>query len=131
MAEKVKQSILIVEDDQALMDLYKSKFESDGFVVHAASTGEDALKTLSDNNVDLILLDIMLPDLSGFDLLGKLKDTKSVPIIVLTVLPESIARKRSVEMGADDFLVKSQNTPDSVLNYVKTLIHTSESHKSD
>lgn len=105
------KKILLVEDDEALASVYKSRLEMEGFDVKHVANGEDALSTAIDYRPDLILLDAMMPKISGFDVLDILRNTPEtgdIRIIMLTALGQSKDKERASDLGADDYLVKSQ-----------------------
>ena len=88
----MKQCILIVEDDNVLQEMYCEKFEMDGFTVNKASTGREGLNKLHKNTPDIILLDILMPDMNGLEMLKEMKKTKEyrdIPVILLTNLGET------------------------------------------
>lgn len=105
------KKILLVEDDDALANVYMMRLEVEGFEAKRVADGEQALAIARDYRPDLILLDIMMPKISGFDVLDILRNTPetgNIKIIVLTALSQENDRKRAHDLGADDFLVKSQ-----------------------
>ena len=119
---KNSPQILIIEDDIAIQKMYTVKFQKEGFLVLGAKTGSEALNLLKENSPTIILLDIMLPDMSGLEVLESIKQSsthKDIPVIVLTVLPEVIALKKALKLGAAGYLVKSELTPNAVLDHVK------------
>lgn len=106
-----KKKILLVEDDTALASVYRARLELEGFDVREVHNGEDALSATLDYKPDLILLDVMMPKISGFDVLDILRntpDTANVRIIMLTALSQPKDKERAEGLGADDYLVKSQ-----------------------
>lgn len=122
-----QKTILLVEDDQILVRMYTRKFEKEGFKVLSAFDGEEGLSRLQQAtpNPNIILLDIMLPKMNGFELLSKIKQepaTKDIPVILLTNLGGGEAdRKKGIDMGAADYLVKSDMTPAQIVEKVKGL----------
>ena len=105
------KKILLVEDDEGLAQVYIARMEVDGFDVRRVPNGEDALATAVEYKPDLILLDIMMPKVNGFDVLDILRntpETTNVKIIMLTALSQEYDRKKAEEMGVDDYIVKSQ-----------------------
>lgn len=105
------KKILLVEDDDALANIYMMRLEVEGFEAQRVSDGEQALAIARTYRPDLILLDIMMPKVSGFDVLDIIRNTPEighVKIILLTALSQESDRKRAEDLGADDFLVKSQ-----------------------
>lgn len=106
-----KKKILLVEDDTALAAVYKSRLELEGFDVHEVNNGEDALSTAVSFRPDLILLDAMMPKISGFDVLDILRntpDTANIRVVMLTALSQPKDKERAEALGVDDYLVKSQ-----------------------
>lgn len=107
----VKKKILLVEDDTALASVYHSRLELEGFEVKEVNNGEDALSTAVAFRPDLILLDAMMPKISGFDVLDILRntpDTANIRVIMLTALSQPKDKERAEALGVDDYLVKSQ-----------------------
>ena len=105
------KKILLVEDDDALASTYITRLEAEGFEVRRANNGEDALATALDYRPDLVLLDVMMPKVSGFEVLDILRntpETANLKIIVLTALGQEGDKARASQLGADDYLVKSQ-----------------------
>lgn len=106
-----KHKILLVEDDQALAQMYIMRLEAEGFDVEHAPNGEDALSVAVKYRPDLILLDAMMPKISGFDVLDILRntpETTNMRIIMLTALSQDKDKERAESLGVDDYLVKSQ-----------------------
>jgi DNA-binding response OmpR family regulator len=123
-----KKTILIVEDDPVLLKMYTEKFMFEGFDVSNAKDGEEAFKLISTQPPDIILLDIMLPKMSGTDLLEKLKEEsegKDVPVVVLTNLAEDEERQRALKLGVKEYLVKAMQTPEQVVATIKKYLKTS------
>ncbi len=106
-----KKKILLVEDDTALAAVYKSRLELEGFDVQEVNNGEDALSSAVQFRPDLILLDAMMPKISGFDVLDILRntpDTANIRVVMLTALSQPKDKERAEALGVDDYLVKSQ-----------------------
>ncbi len=117
-----KKKILLVEDDMALSAVYRSRLEIEGFDVREANNGEDALCATVEYRPDLILLDVMMPKISGFDVLDILRntpETANVRIIMLTALSQPKDKERAESLGVDDYLVKSQVVIGDVVARVK------------
>ena len=117
-----KKKILLVEDDTALSAVYRSRLEIEGFDVREANNGEDALSATVEYRPDLILLDVMMPKISGFDVLDILRntpETANVRIIMLTALSQPKDRERAESLGVDDYLVKAQVVIGDVVARVK------------
>lgn len=105
------KKILLVEDDDALASVYQTRLEAEGFLIRRVPNGEDALAAALEYKPDLILLDVMMPKVSGFDVLDILRNTPeaaNVKIIMLTALSQDSDRERAQSLGVDDYLVKSQ-----------------------
>ncbi len=101
------QHILIVDDEPAIIDMLRDRLERDGFGVHACSSGEAALDALDAGAYDLLLLDVGLPGIDGFEALRQMRArSHDLPVIVLTARGEEIDRVLGLEMGADDYVVK-------------------------
>jgi DNA-binding response OmpR family regulator len=99
--------LLIVEDDQAVGESLQAGLEREGFIVHWKVLGEDAIQFAQEHHPDLILLDVRLPDISGFDVCRRLRQLKMhQPILMLTVRGEEMDKVLGLEMGADDYMTK-------------------------
>ena len=96
--------IMVIEDDDTIREGLKYYLESSNYEVIDISIGNDSLSKL--NNVDLILLDINLPDINGYELFKKIKEIKNIPIIFLTANSEELSIVRGLDMGADDYITK-------------------------
>lgn len=117
-----KKKILLVEDDTALAAVYRSRLELEGFDIREVNNGEDALTAAIEFKPDLILLDAMMPKISGFDVLDILRntpDTTNIRVIMLTALSQPKDKERAESLGADDYLVKSQVVIGDVVERVK------------
>lgn len=119
--QKAKK-ILLVEDDDTLASVYKTRLHAEGFDLKRVPNGEDALAAALEYKPDLILLDIMMPKVSGFDVLDILRntpETTNMKVIVLTALNQDSDRQRAEEMGVDDYLVKSQVVIADIIERIK------------
>jgi DNA-binding response OmpR family regulator len=117
-----KKKILLVEDDEALAAVYKSRLGIEGFETKAVINGEDALSSAIEFKPDLILLDAMMPKISGFDVLDILRntpETAQVRVIMLTALSQPKDKERAESLGVNDYLVKSQVVIGDVIERVK------------
>lgn len=106
-----KNKILIVEDDEVLTSVYVTRLEMEGFNVKTVSNGEDALLAIQKHRPDLILLDIMMPKISGFDVLDIVRNTPAIAnsyIVMITALGQDKDKEKAKAIGADDYLVKSE-----------------------
>lgn len=118
-----KFRILLVEDDPILSRMYGEKFKNEGFEVLKALDGETGLNIALTEKPDYVLLDIMLPKLSGTDLLAKLRQNpkgKNIPVLVLTNLAEKEEEEKMRKLGVQDYLVKAMQTPEKVVSVVKS-----------
>ena len=116
------KKILLVEDDDSLASVYQMRLEAEGFTVKRASNGEEALSEAVALNPDIILLDVMMPKVSGFDVLDILRntpETANTKVIMLTALSQESDKAKAAELGVDDCLVKSQVVISDVVQKVK------------
>lgn len=114
--------IMVVEDDAFVMDIYKLKLEQEGYKVMLAIDGIEATEKLQNERPDLILLDILMPKMSGLEVLEKIKkddSLKNIPVILLTNLSQKAEITKGLELGANDYLIKSHFTPSEVLSKIK------------
>jgi DNA-binding response OmpR family regulator len=117
-----KKKILLVEDDTALAAVYRSRLELEGFDIREVNNGEEALSAAIKFKPDLILLDAMMPMISGFDVLDILRNTPAtanIRVIMLTALSQPKDKERAKSLGADEYLVKSQVVIGDVVERVK------------
>ncbi len=98
--------ILVVEDEKSILDIIKFNLQKEGFSVITAYDGEEALLNARTENPDLILLDVMLPKVDGFTVCKKVRETSTVPIIMLTAKEEEVDKVLGLELGADDYMTK-------------------------
>ena len=98
--------ILVVDDEKPIVEILKINLQKDGYIVFEAYDGEDAVSKARTINPDLILLDVMLPKLDGFSVCRKIRETSSVPIIMLTAREEEVDKVLGLELGADDYMTK-------------------------
>ncbi len=122
-----KEKILVVEDDEDILQLLTFTFESAGFEVRTASNGRDGLALAMDFRPDLILLDLMLPGMSGLDVCKELRrvpEVSSTPVIMLTARGEEVDRIVGLELGADDYIVKPFSPRELVLRIHAVLRRT-------
>ncbi len=116
------KKILLVEDDESLASMYTMRLEAEGFTLKRVANGEEALAAAMEYHPNLILLDVMMPKVSGFDVLDILRNTPeiaNIKIIMLTALGQDVDKQRAKDMGADDYLVKSQVVIADVIAHVK------------
>jgi DNA-binding response OmpR family regulator len=128
MSEANQKTILLVEDDDRLASVYETRLQAEGFQTKRVANGEDALAAALQAKPDLILLDVMMPKVSGFDVLDILRntpETKNINIIMLTALSQDSDRERAKSLGVDDYLIKSQVVIADVVNKVKEHLNLS------
>jgi two-component system alkaline phosphatase synthesis response regulator PhoP len=119
MAEPLK--VMLVEDDIALRDIYQTRLGAEGFDVSVVADGEEALTEALRVRPHLILLDLMMPKINGFDVLDILKktgETKDTKVIVLSALSDENSQARAKELGADEYVVKSQVSLSDVVDKI-------------
>ena len=105
-AAEARAQLLLVDDDAELCAMLREYLEPEGFGAESAESGQSALERLARGGIDLVVLDVMLPGLSGFEVLRRLRATSRVPVLMLTARGEEIDRVVGLEMGADDYLAK-------------------------
>lgn len=121
--------IVLVEDDHFLADMYATKFKTEGFNVLVGYDGEEGLRLIKEELPDIVLLDILLPKIDGFDVLRKLKKdakTKSIPVILLTNLGQKDDVKKGLEEGADSYLIKAHFMPSEVVQKIRDIINSTK-----
>lgn len=100
------QKIAVIEDEKAISDIIKYNLEKEGYKVFVAYDGEEGLELITRENPDLIMLDIMMPKLDGFEVCKAVRQSKNTPIIMLTARAEEIDKVLGLELGADDYITK-------------------------
>ncbi|OGY51032.1 MAG: hypothetical protein A2951_02850 [Candidatus Buchananbacteria bacterium RIFCSPLOWO2_01_FULL_56_15] len=119
---KAKHTILVVEDDPLLLDLYRLKLRAEGFAVVTATNGREGVEAALVSKPELILLDILMPEVDGYAALKKLKSderTKKIPVIIFSNLSQSWEIEKGLKLGADDFVIKTSLTPAQLAEKVK------------
>ena len=117
-----KKRILLVEDDTTLAEVYRSRLEMEGFETKEVNNGEEALTAIQEFKPDLVLLDAMMPKISGFDVLDIIRNTPATAhtrVIMLTALSQPKDKERAEQLGVDEYLVKSQVVIGDVVARVK------------
>lgn len=107
---KTKKRVLIIEDDKFLIKLYSDKLTREGFEVSMAISGEEGLNKVAVEKPDMVLLDIILPQKNGFEILSEMKlnpKTKNIPVVLLTNLGQEADIKKGLELGAVNYVVKT------------------------
>ncbi|OIP23187.1 response regulator [bacterium CG_4_10_14_0_2_um_filter_33_32] len=124
-ASSKRKRILIVEDDVALRNVYEMRLKLDGYDVIVAGDGEEGLSIAVKEKPDLVMLDLMMPKISGMDVLDILKstpETKKISVIILTALTQESVKTKGFVFGADDFMVKSESKLEEIVGKVKSLL---------
>jgi DNA-binding response OmpR family regulator len=117
--------VLLVDDDLTLREMYEERLKAEGFEIIQASNGEEALTKARENKPNIILLDIMMPKVNGFDVLKEIKadpDIKDTPVIILTALIQDVDRVQGKKLGAADYIVKSETMPGEVIAKIKNAL---------
>ncbi|MGB8981674.1 MAG: response regulator [Anaerolineales bacterium] len=120
-----RRRILVVDDEERMVRFIRMNLEHDGFQVSEAFNGKQAIQKLRDVTPDLILLDVMMPDIDGFEVLETIREGSSVPVIMLTAKGEEDDRVRGLELGADDYITKPFS-PREMVSRVKAVIRRTE-----
>src|SRR5438270_3694025 len=119
--QATEASILVVEDDEQIAELMRDFLEAEGFQVRHAASGQETSEQLERGRPDLVLLDVMLPDESGFEICRRLRRDSTVPILFLSARDADADKIRGLGLGGDDYIVKSA-TPSEVVARVKAVL---------
>ena len=123
MERKKKKKVLLVEDDPLLIDIYTTKLKKEGFLVEVAVDGEGALRSYKKEKPDLVLLDIVLPNRNGWEVLKTInKDPERPKIIILSNLGQKEEIQKGLSLGADKYLIKANYTPSEVIEEIKKIL---------
>jgi DNA-binding response OmpR family regulator len=114
-------TVLVVDDEDGIIELMRDFLEVDGFSVRAARDGAEALATLARERVDCVLLDVMMPGISGFEVVRRIRQTVDVPVLFLSARDGDSDKIRGLRLGGDDYVVKSA-TPDEVVARVHAVL---------
>lgn len=126
------EKILVVEDDPFLADIYQAKLKQSGYQVDFAATGEDGLLALEEKKFDILLLDIVLPKMDGWEVLSKIKidrenganpNLDNLKIIILSNLGQKEEIRKGLDLGADGFMIKAHFTPSQVVEEIKKIFN--------
>ncbi len=128
--EKTRYKILAVDDEQRMVRFIQLNLEQDGFEVVTAYNGKEALEQVRTQLPDLILLDIMMPDINGFDVLKKIREVNNVPVIMLTAKGEEDDRIQGLELGADDYITKPFS-PRELVSRIRAVLRRTKSFNED
>jgi len=124
------KTILVVDDEERMARFIRLNLEHDGFQVVEAYRGVQALQQYRDSLPDLVLLDVMMPDIDGFEVLSMLREISTVPVIMLTAKGEEDDRVRGLELGADDYITKPFS-PRELVSRVRAVLRRTESGSND
>lgn len=119
------KKILIVEDDKFLRELIARKLTDEGFDIVEAVDGEDGIKKIKETKPDLVLLDLILPSIDGFEVLSRVKgdaSLTSIPIIILSNLGQKEEVEKGLDLGAVDYLIKAHFTPGEIIEKIKNIL---------
>ncbi len=119
------KTILVIEDDKFLRELMSQKLVGDGYKVSAAVDGEEGIKKIKEEKPFLVLLDLILPGIDGFEVLSRAKidpETAKIPIIMLSNLGQREDIERGLKLGATDYLIKAHFTPGEIIEKIKKIL---------
>jgi len=119
------KTILVIEDDKFLRELISRKLTGEGFDVLEAVDGEDGVKKIKEEKPDIVLLDLILPGIDGFEVLAKLRDDpeiSSIPVIILSNLGQREEVEKGLKLGAIDYLIKAHFTPGEIIEKIKNIL---------
>ncbi len=121
----MEKIILVIEDDKFLRELMAQKLIKEGFNISEAVDGEEGLKKIKEEKPGLILLDLILPGIDGFEVLSRMKEdpeTSRTPVIILSNLGQREDVERGLKLGATDYLIKAHFTPGEIIEKIKNII---------
>lgn len=129
MEQKQKKWILLIEDEEYVRDLYQRELSAAGFQVDAVGTGEEGRGAIKKNPYDLVLIDILLPDINGMEILRQMKQdpaTKNLRAVMLTNLGQDWMIKEGLALGAEKYLLKTGGTLEQIVKEIKELLEVKE-----
>ena len=121
----MEKIILVIEDDKFLRELMAQKLIKEGFKISEAVDGEEGLKKIKEEKPGLVLLDLILPGIDGFEVLSRMKEDPEVsqtPVIILSNLGQREDVERGLKLGATDYLIKAHFTPGEIIEKIKNII---------
>ena len=121
----MEKTILVVEDDKFLRELISQKLLKEGYNVSQAIDGEEGVKKIKEEKPALVLLDLILPGIDGFEVLSQMKrekDLESIPVIILSNLGQKEDVEKGLKLGATDYLIKAHFTPGEIIEKIKTIL---------
>ena len=117
--------LLLVEDEEAIAQMYSDRFKLAGFDVDVAHEGEEAVSKMISGHPNIVLMDILMPGLSGTEAVERAKAnpaTRGIPIVMLTNYPESVDLKNALKLGAADYIIKSESDPGQVVEKIQRIL---------
>lgn len=121
----MKKEVLVIEDDLFILDTIALKLKNSGFTIASAKNADEAEAALSKNKPDIVLLDIILPQVNGLEILKRIKSDpikKSIPVIIFSNLGSDKDKKDAMDLGAAEYMVKADFTPSQVVEKVKQML---------
>ena len=122
---QLPRTVLVVDDEQRIAEAVAMNLELEGFQVVAASRGEEALKKVTEDMPDLVILDVMMPEMDGFETLRRIREISTVPVVMLTVKGDEADRVRGLDLGADDYMSKPFS-PKELVSRVRAVLRRAE-----
>ena len=119
------KKILIIEDDFYIRELLARELIKENYEVIQVVGGEEGLKKIKEENIDLVLLDLILPGIQGYEVLSKIKedvDTSAIPVIIISNLGQKEEVEKGLKLGAIDFLIKAHFAPDEIIDKIKAVL---------
>lgn len=117
--------IAIIEDDRTILEMYSLKFRAEGFTVYSALNGQEGLQVLQGTKPDIILLDLMMPEMTGEEMLQKLRQTewgKNIPVVIMTNMSKDEAPKELDSLQITDYIIKASSTPHLVYEKIQKIL---------
>ena len=125
LGSSLQERILVIEDDKFLRELIAKKLIKEGYETSEAVDGEEGIKKIKEEKPDLILLDLILPGIDGFEVLSRMREdstTNSIPVIILSNLGQKEDVEKGLKLGAVDYLIKAHFTPGEIIEKIKTAL---------
>jgi len=119
------KTVLVVDDEQRIVEAVAMNLELEGFQVLAASRGEEALKKVTEDMPDLVILDVMMPEMDGLETLRRIREVSTVPVVMLTVLGDEADKVKGLDLGADDYMSKPFS-PKELVSRVRAVLRRAE-----
>ena len=130
----MSKKLLLIEDEEFIREVYKDELQSAGFLVDGFATGSEGLKAFKENYYDLVILDIILPDMNGLHVLKGMKEDslkKDTPVLILSNAEQDIVIKHGLQFGAEDYMLKVQSTPDMIVDKIKFILDKKNPQKAN